>query len=268
MRSTILWILTILFTLSIAVYQRMTGPTYPVRGSSVIDGTDIKYRLLRTYTTGENAPVEIETGNDQIKGYIEYRRYKSFDDWHRQTMTAVNGVLRAELPDQPPAGKVMYKVFLGVNPEDMQSLTSDSVILRYKGAVPAAVLIPHILLMFLAMLFSSRTGLEALLKGPKLVSLTTFTLLFLLVGGMILGPVVQKFAFGAFWTGWPIGHDLTDNKTLVAFAMWVIAAWRVRRNPNERWWVVAAAVILLAVYIIPHSVLGSEIDYTQLPAEN
>jgi hypothetical protein len=40
---------------------------------------------------------------------------------------------------------------------------------------------------------------------------------------MILGPVVQYYAFGEFWTGVPFGWDLTDNKTLVAVIFWALA---------------------------------------------
>ena len=45
----------------------------------------------------------------------------------------------------------------------------------------------------------------------------------LFAGGMILGPVVQNFAFGELWTSVPFSWDLTDNKTLVAFTFWIIA---------------------------------------------
>jgi hypothetical protein len=79
---------------------------------------------------------------------------------------------------------------------------------------------------------------------------------------MLLGPAVQKYAFGAFWTGWPFGNDLTDNKTLVAVIGWLIAWLRVRKYPNRRGWAIAAALILLAVYLIPHSMFGSELDYS------
>ena len=41
-------------------------------------------------------------------------------------------------------------------------------------------------------------------------------LLLLAVGGFILGPLVQNYAFGELWTGVPFGWDLTDNKTLIA----------------------------------------------------
>jgi hypothetical protein len=77
---------------------------------------------------------------------------------------------------------------------------------------------------------------------------------------------VQKFAFGAYWTGWPVGHDLTDNKTAVAFLFWIIAFIRLRRNRQAYGWAIAASVVLLLVYLIPHSVMGSEIDHTKLEA--
>jgi hypothetical protein len=82
------------------------------------------------------------------------------------------------------------------------------------------------------------------------------------VGGLILGPVVQKYAFGAYWTGWPFGQDLTDNKTLVAWIFWAIALWRLHKNPANRTWPAIAMVVLLLVFLIPHSMFGSELDYS------
>ena len=40
---------------------------------------------------------------------------------------------------------------------------------------------------------------------------------------MILGPIVQYYAFGDLWTGIPFGWDLTDNKTLIALIFWILA---------------------------------------------
>jgi len=75
---------------------------------------------------------------------------------------------------------------------------------------------------------------------------------------MILGPIVQKYAFGDLWTGFPFGYDLTDNKVLIAVVFWVAAFFLKKKS---KWWVLAAAVIMLIIYLIPHSVLGSELDY-------
>jgi hypothetical protein len=95
------------------------------------------------------------------------------------------------------------------------------------------------------------------------------TLGLMTVGGMILGPIVQKYAFGAFWTGFPWGYDLTDNKTLIMCLVWIgacaVLGWKPR-TPTPTWRgrlaVLAAAVVMTGVYLIPHSLRGSELDYS------
>ncbi len=87
----------------------------------------------------------------------------------------------------------------------------------------------------------------------------------LFVGGLVMGPVVQKYAFDAYWTGWPFGTDLTDNKTIVAFLGWLGAALMIPKSTKPHFLVIAAAVILLIIFLIPHSLLGSELDYSKLP---
>ena len=74
-----------------------------------------------------------------------------------------------------------------------------------------------------------------------------------------MGPLVQKYAFDELWTGVPFGWDLTDNKTLIAFIAWVIA-YLFNRKQESRYWVVAAMVVTLVVFSIPHSLFGSQLD--------
>jgi len=171
------------------------------------------------------------------------------------------------MPKQPAAGKIEYTISLkGKN--EIVPLSDHPIVMRFKGPVPMIILLPHILLMFLAMLFSTRAGIEALRNGNKTYLYALFTLIFFIPGGLILGPIVQNFAFGAYWTGWPfkgLFHfgDMTDNKTALAVLGWLVAVIKLRKNPSARGWAIAAAIILLAVYLIPHSMFGSEIDYTQ-----
>jgi hypothetical protein len=92
--------------------------------------------------------------------------------------------------------------------------------------------------------------------------------MFLIFGGLILGPVVQKYAFDAYWTGFPFGHDLTDNKTAVAFIGWLIAFLMYKKSNQPKRWALFASILLLIVYLIPHSVLGSELDYKKIDEMN
>ena len=172
------------------------------------------------------------------------------------------GKLIGVIPNQPPAGKVEYTIVLHSNSIDYK-LNEEPVIIRFKGAVPMAVLTPHIFFMFISMLFALRVGLELFFRRVDTKYYTGVVLVTLFVGGLILGPIVQKFAFGAYWTGWPFGHDLTDNKTLFVFIFWVIAWFVLRKKPQNRVWPLIAVLAMIAVYSIPHSVLGSEIDHTK-----
>lgn len=254
------WIIAFLFTVSIAIYQRMTGPTYPARGSITIENTTIKYGLLRSSENDKPAEIIIKDVAEGITADITYKRFKIEEELTTVAFSRQDQDIVAYLPPEPAAGKLEYTVTLYAGGESYE-LTEEPVVIRFKGPVPSFVLLPHIVLMFLAMLFSTRTGIEALRKGDQTLTYTGLTLLFLLVGGMILGPLVQKYAFDDYWTGWPFGKDLTDNKTLVAFVAWIIAYFRIRKKETNRWWAVVAAVILLAVYMIPHSMFGSELDY-------
>lgn len=264
MKKAGLWILAFLITLSAAVYQRLTGPTYPIRGKSVIKGTEIKFKLIRTHEIGPNCEISVNVPDSSIEGYLLYKRYPTDDPWEKIPLSRNADILSAPLPQQPSSGKLAYKVYL-IHSEKEVSLTGEeTVIIRFKDYVPRAILFPHILVMFLAMLFSTRAGLEALQKNSNPRKLVLWTVGLLFVGGLILGPLVQKYAFGSLWTGFPFGYDLTDNKTLIAFLGWIAALIAGRKGKPARGWVLGASVVLLIVYLIPHSVLGSQLDYSKL----
>ncbi len=261
--SILLWVVAVIFTASTAYFQRITGPTYPITSSKEVNQTKIKFKFPRSEEVDKNAEVILKTKDSSINAYVKYRRFLSHDSWHITNFSLKNGMLIAELPHQPAAGKIMYDVFVKNNGQDIK-LNEKMVIIRYKGKVPSSVLIPHILFMFLAMLFSTRTILEGIFRKVSTYRFTFLTLIFLFIGGLILGPIVQKYAFDAYWTGWPFGQDLTDNKTLVAFIFWLVAFIRLGKNKNAHGWAIAAGIILLAVYLIPHSMFGSELDFTQM----
>ncbi len=259
-KNTFLWIFAFIFTIAIAYYQRKTGPTYPVSGKAEIAGQTVKYKLIRTHGGETDAELVIKNVGQNISGLVKFKRFGTDDEWTSFQMTREGSDLKGYLPNQPAAGKLMYHIALTSGNESVL-LNDEPTVIRFKGEVPLWVLIPHVLIMFTAMMMSTRTGLEALARGKKSYPYAWITLVTLFVGGLILGPVVQKYAFDAYWTGWPFGQDLTDNKTLIAFIFWAIAVWRLWKNPANRTWPVVAMIVLLAVYLIPHSMFGSSLDY-------
>jgi hypothetical protein len=260
-QSIFLWIFAVVFTLSAAIYQRLTGPTHPKRVSITIKGEEYKFKLLRSHGGEKDATIRLQIP-EHISGTLHYKRYKTNDEFETIQMQRAEekDEIYGYLPHQPPAGKLEYFVNLN-DGKDNYRLNEIPVIIRFKGAVDWYILIPHIIFMFLAMLFSLRTGIEAIFKGNRTLKYARITLILLLIGGLILGPIVQLMAFGDLWTGWPFGGDWTDNKTIVAFIFWLLAFLVLRKKPENRFWPILAFLVLFAMYMIPHSMGGSEYDY-------
>jgi hypothetical protein len=264
-RSVIFWIIAIIITVLSAYYQRVTGPTYPLSGKILIDNQQIDYHLLTSHNSTDDCLIKIDIKDASLSGSLEWKRFKTNDEFTKVAMTNSDGILSASLPKQPPAGKLQYRIILQKDNESFEIPTEQKfVVIRFKGEVPLYILIPHIIVMFGAMLLSTRTGLEVFNKEPRLKIFTIWTIALLIIGGMILGPITQYYAFGEFWTGIPFGIDLTDNKTLIALIGWLIAAFALKKSSKPKWWIIGASVLVFIVFLIPHSVLGSELDYNKI----
>ncbi len=263
-RSILLWIIAFVLTVLTAAYQRMTGPTYPLSGETNLSGKTIKYALDRSHGGKDDHQIKITTHDENITGILEWKRFKTSDEWTKDTLMYQSGYLTALLPHQPSAGKLIYKISLSKNGKTVPLNDGHPVVIRFKGDVPIFIIIPHVFLMFMAMLFSTRTGLEFFNKEPSYKKLVYWTFGLLILGGMIFGPIMQKYAFGEFWTGIPFGIDLTDNKTLIAVIGWIIALAAIKKSANPKRWIIFASILMFIVYLIPHSVLGSELDYNEM----
>lgn len=264
MKKYLIWTVAVFITLATLVYQRMTGPTYPLRGKAMIGDAEISYRLPRSHETVKDCEVRIRAENRELGGYLEYKRFKTDDPWRRLEMARDGDLLAASLPKQPAAGKLAYRVVLIHQGHEVSLAGENPIVIRFRDPVPSAVIILHVIVMFLAMLFSVAAGITALDKKSNPRRLVVWTTALLIIGGIILGPIVQKYAFGVWWTGFPFGHDLTDNKTLIALIGWVAAVVAGRKGKPARGWVVGGAVLMLVIFLIPHSLLGSELDYAKM----
>ncbi|HSL88613.1 MAG TPA: hypothetical protein VK870_04890 [Ignavibacteriaceae bacterium] len=262
-KSVLFWLLALAITLAAAYYQRLTGPTYPIENKFIFNGKYFNYKFDRSHGGDSDHPVSLDVQEHLRNGTLKWKRFKTNDEWNFIQMRKEDGKLIAYLPNQPPAGKLEYQVILSAG-ETKKVIPANPVVIRFKGDVPPLVLIPHIIFIFAAMLLSNRTALECFVEKPNLKKYTVWTFILLLLGGMILGPIVQKYAFGEYWTGFPFGTDLTDNKTLIAFVGWIVALIAVFKSEKPKWYILLAAVIMFIIFIIPHSLFGSELDYSTL----
>jgi hypothetical protein len=153
---------------------------------------------------------------------------------------------------------------------------------HYIGKVPPSVLIGHIGLMFATVFCVFMAALHALplLRGGsssmRPAALFMFwAMLFAFIGGYPFGSAMNWFAFHSIWEGVPFGTDTTDNKTqlFIVYLLFVTLSsigtltrgkfgkdlWSPR---TFGWITIGAFVLMLAIYLIPHSIqLSATLTY-------
>ena len=255
MKKSVYWLLAIVITLVLSIYQRMTGPTYPKRITVELKGESYKIKLPRSGVQHDEM-VTLKGIPSDVSSQIHYRRYPSADEYTTVDFVWEDSVWQAALPVQPVAGKLQY--YITIDGKDYA--VDEPIVIRFRNDVPASILVPHILFMFAAMLFAVYTFLLVVTRRKYSLWLK-ITIGTLFVGGFILGPLVQHAAFGPWWAGFPYGTDLTDNKTLISFLFFIVALATLRWKYNK-WVVVLAVLVMIVIFSIPHSTYGSEYDYT------
>ena len=254
MKKWMCWLLAVVITLVLSVYQRMTGPTNPKRVTVELNGETYKMKLPRSGVQ-QDETVVLKGIPANVHAQLHYRRYPTSDAYTTVDFKWEDSQWQAALPVQPVAGKLQY--YITVDGTDYP--VDEPLVIRFRNDVPASILIPHILFMFAAMLFAVYTFLLIITRKEyaKWLKITVATLF---VGGFILGPLVQHVAFGPWWTGFPFGTDLTDNKTLISFLFFVVA-WATLKWKYNKWVVAFAVLLMVLIFSIPHSTNGSEYDY-------
>lgn len=259
MKTFLFIVLAAAITFGAIVYQRATGPTYPKKVELSIEDQSYRFELIRSHGGDSASRLEFALPDPMVSGKITFRKFPTSDDWTTTEMIREGDKLVGFLPQQPPAGKLEYKVEFSKAGTLYPLHETNATVIRFKGAVPGAILAPHVILMFIAMFLSNLTGVMAAFNHGNFRKLAVWTLVALGLGGMVMGPWVQWYAFGEAWAGIPFAWDLTDNKTLLAFVFWIIAVLMNRKKARPGY-IIIAALIMILVYSIPHSMYGSQLD--------
>ena len=227
----------------------------------------VKVKFTRSHGGDTDAPVEIPKLEQGMSATLTYKRFPTTEAWTTVDFEDKGNRLVANLPNQPPAGKLTYHINIQFK-DGKQAIASkqNPIFIRYKGEVPTSILAPHVFFMFLSMLLSVVALFEAIFNTKSYKRVGAITLGSLMIGGMVLGPLVQKYAFGVYWAGFPYDWDLTDNKLLIGVIAWILGVGLSWKN-DRKWPTIMAAIVLFGVYCIPHSMMGSQYNYDKQQVE-
>ena len=167
--AALLWMAALALMLAAAVWQRLgAGPARPrVAARPRSRGRTCGGRLLRSSVSGEPFMVALPAP-EGVTGAVHYRRFPTDEPFREVAMTREGGTLVGLLPTQPPAGKLEYYVALAAPSGPVRVPEGEPIVMRFKGDVPALVLIPHVVTMFVSMMIGIRAASPRLSAGRSL----------------------------------------------------------------------------------------------------
>jgi hypothetical protein len=191
----LIWLLAVVASVFMGSYQRRTGPTYAIPVSEELAGSTIHGELIRTHGGAGDAHVTLDVESTRAQGEVLWRRYPTDEDWSRLPMQRDGEQLAADLPHQVPAAKLEYSVRLTDGDQELVLPHDETAVIRFRDDVPVWVLIPHILFMFVSLAVVFRAAFGALLGEDNVRRFIPWALGFLIPGGFLLGPLLDRLAF-------------------------------------------------------------------------
>ncbi|HQK71489.1 MAG TPA: hypothetical protein P5320_04485, partial [Bacteroidales bacterium] len=73
-KNILVWLIAIIITLSAAIYQRLTGPTYPARAEITANGKLYKLKLVRSLGLDERPVVRLAIYDSTVSAKLFYKR--------------------------------------------------------------------------------------------------------------------------------------------------------------------------------------------------
>ncbi len=148
---------------------------------------------------------------------------------------------------------------------------SSTLKIRFEGKPNSIVLVAHIACMYAALLavflavFSGLADKNASNLSTRLGKLVLLATALLVVGVFLLGTVVERQSYGTFWSGVPVGTNMTDTYSLLLCLFWVgmlvcLKGSAFKSNPEKdlisrqtaRILIVVGLIAMIIVFLIPH----------------
>ncbi len=227
--------------------------------------------LTVTEDFGDGPKINIGASSTEgLKAIVYYSRVEG-GPYTADSLSRVADEFSATLPILEKGSKWYYhiKVYQSEN-EIAKFPPGVDQFMKFKGHIPAYILIPHIFCMFATIFYGLLTVISAIsvVRGKadikQSVRYLLWTVIFAFIGSFPLGYIVAYLAFGKGWDGIPIGWDITDNKTVILFLFWLVTFILARRGlKSERMaiskkaymsLVLASLIVTFIAFVIPHSI--------------
>lgn len=259
MKQSVGWFISVIITLSVAVFQFLMGTADPLSTEVTIGKQRYQCELRRSFIGNSDCPVVLNINDILVSGYILYKSYPSDNEATRIEFDRQGDKLVGKLPAQRPSERLEYRIVLEREGKSFDVSQGNPVIVRFLGRVPVTVLILSGFFVFITLLLIIYSGMLAALGIRTYRGLIYLNVSMLLGVVFILQPVVHKYSLNQWWTCAPKSWELGDNKLLLASVIWLFTMWFNFRKQRPGL-VIIASIISLLLFSVPHGFPGLMVD--------
>jgi hypothetical protein len=249
-QTIILWIGAFVVSFLFAFGNRFISVEYPETGSFGINMKKVTYQFEKVYRGQDDYKIIIRTGIDSLKGNILWRVKNGHSEWKVAPMKMSGNILTGKIPNQRPSTIVEYRVKVWKDGKIYYLPRSGKITLTYLSTVPSSIMGFYYLTLYLALIFSVRTGLEYFNENQKIKKLALFTIMIWIANVIVFNPVRHSYELstriGA--TVLPISK-LFDIQHLSILIIWILGIILIFNLKKYRIWAAIISIITLITFL-------------------
>lgn len=236
----------------------------------------IKHVPVEKVNLPDRAIIEVDVeASPNVRSIQTYVYYRTLPLGSLRTieMQVADGHCFAEIPTMKRGTRIEY--FIEARGDNDLALRVPSIDkgfkLVFKARPQPALLISHIALMilslalFMSSAFLAFTAIRRRRTSPAIARAGFVGLVLFTISAIPLGMVVAYQTFGTPWSGFPVGDDLTDNKSLAIIIYFTVSSVLYRgslfKNDPSRdrlpikampWIYLFGTIFTLTMFALPH----------------
>ncbi len=249
-QSLILWISAFAISFLFAFGNRMISPEYPVTRSFGINMKRVTYKFEKVYRGKDDYKIVVGTDTDSLNGSILWKVKNSNSGWNSASMKFSGNTLTGKIPHQPPSTLVDYRVKVWKGNNIFYLPPGGKITLKYFSSVPSSIMGFYYLTLYLALIFSVRTGLDYFNENQKIKKLALFTIMIWIANVIVFNPVKHSYELSTRIgsTILPI-TDLFDIRHLILLIIWILGIILIFNLKNYKTWAAIAGAATLIAFL-------------------
>ena len=249
-QSIILWIGAFVISFLFVFANRFISPEYPVTGSFGIDMKKVTYQFEKVYRGKDDYKIIIKTEIDSLNGSILWRVKNSNSGWNAEPMKYSDNTLTGKIPHQPPSTLIEYQVKVRKEGKTYYLPQNGKITLKYFSSVPPSIMGFYYLTLYLALIFSVRTGLDYFNENQKIKKLAIFTIMIWIANIIVFNPVKHTYELST-----RIGSivlpitKLFDIQHITILIIWIIGIILIFNLKKYKIWAVIISGATLIAFL-------------------